>query len=110
VAIEDDLLAEIRANIGPGISVGATNAAAAWDVFEVYVLTLVLRAAEIEGATVSFEDVYGSSPTNLVFRTSPGANLVYPKCVHACSPSVSRKGNARGAHWYSSRREIACAP
>ncbi|HEX7422505.1 MAG TPA: hypothetical protein VF311_01270 [Terriglobales bacterium] len=72
MAIEDDLLAEIQSNIGGAIPVGSTTATAAWDLFEVYILTLVVRAAEIDGAAVSFQNVNGSTATSLVFRTSPG--------------------------------------
>lgn len=72
MALEDDLLAEIQNNLGAAIPVAGGTATAAWDLFEVYLLALVVRAAEVEGATVSFENVDGSTPTTLVFRTSPG--------------------------------------
>ena len=43
------------------------------DAFEVYVLSLVLRAAKEEGADVEFESVSGvKAPNPLTFRTSPG--------------------------------------
>lgn len=43
------------------------------DAFEIYVLALVLRAAQQQGATISFESSTGaSSPSPLRFRTSPG--------------------------------------
>jgi hypothetical protein len=43
------------------------------DAFEVYALSLVLKAAQQEGANISFQTVNGTtSPTNLIFRSSPG--------------------------------------
>lgn len=43
------------------------------DAFEVYVLSLILRAAREEGAEIRFEGNSGSiNPSSLVFRTSPG--------------------------------------
>ncbi|RLJ62728.1 hypothetical protein [Sulfurisoma sediminicola] len=43
------------------------------DAFEVYVMTLALRAAREEGASVSFESASGThNPSPLRFRTAPG--------------------------------------
>ena len=43
------------------------------DAFEIYALSLVLTAAQQEGATISFETVNRTiSPTKLIFRSSPG--------------------------------------
>jgi hypothetical protein len=43
------------------------------DAFEVYVLTLVLRAGQEEGATVQFQSASGvANPNPLRFRTAPG--------------------------------------
>jgi hypothetical protein len=50
-----------------------TSAVQANDAFEVYTLALVLRAANEEGAVISFESSRGIvNPSPLRFRTSPG--------------------------------------
>jgi len=52
----------------PVVSAGQAN-----DAFEIYVLTLVLRAAEEEGAMISFRSAMGiTNPSPLRFRTAPG--------------------------------------
>jgi len=52
----------------PVISSGQAN-----DAFEIYALSLVLKAARHEGAMISFETVNGkTNPSSLVFRSSPG--------------------------------------
>ena len=67
-----DLLTQIEAVLGPAISPSLSAASAASDVFEAYVLTIILQAAEIEDAIVQFQNVDGSTPTIYTFRTSPG--------------------------------------
>ncbi|MGO8675969.1 MAG: hypothetical protein ACLQVX_08865 [Limisphaerales bacterium] len=42
------------------------------DLYELYVFSLVVDAAQEEGAQVYFRDVHGNSPSGLVFRTGPG--------------------------------------
>lgn len=55
-------------NTVPVISSGQAN-----DAFEVYALSLVLKAAQQEGAIISFETAKGTAnPSRLVFRSSPG--------------------------------------
>jgi hypothetical protein len=73
MAVEDDLLAEIQSVLGYSTPISSvTSASAASDLFEVYVLSIVLEAAISEGATVSYETVAGNSPANFIFRKSPG--------------------------------------
>lgn len=103
----------------PVISSGAAN-----DAFEIYTLTLVLRAAKEEGATISFSTRNElSKPSRLIFRTSPGNiysstkdyahaiitfpnDLVYEahigvyveglaKVLHECDVSVIKSSEAR---------------
>lgn len=66
------LLNQIRTTLGSAISPSLTAASAANDVFEAYVLSLVLEAARTETASVSFENVNGRVPPVFTFRTSPG--------------------------------------
>jgi hypothetical protein len=50
-----------------------TSSGQANDAFEVYTLSLILRAAKEEGATIRFESSFGvANPSPLLFRTSPG--------------------------------------
>ncbi len=49
-----------------------SSASAASDLFETYVFTLVVRAAQAEGANVAYLDVNGAPVRAFVFRTSPG--------------------------------------
>ncbi len=58
----------LLANHAPVASSGQAN-----DAFELYTLTLVLRAAKQEGASIAFDSSLGvSNPSPLRFRTSPG--------------------------------------
>jgi hypothetical protein len=65
------LLSEIQAAIGT-IPPSLTAASAGSDIFEAYTLSIVLDAAESEGATIDFRNVDGSVPAIFTFRTSPG--------------------------------------
>jgi hypothetical protein len=68
-----NLLNEIQRIIGGTTLSNLTSATAACDLFEVYVFTLILEAAQREGATLLFEDVHGRiPPAAYIFRTSPG--------------------------------------
>jgi len=73
VASNVDLLDEIRLQLTHAITPSLTLASSTSDLFEAYLLCLVLRAAEREGASIEYEDVHGNSfPSTFVFRTSPG--------------------------------------
>jgi len=65
------LLADITSALRPP-PLSLTNASHGSDVFEAYVFTLIIAAARSEGATITYENVSGSSPSQLYFRTSPG--------------------------------------
>jgi hypothetical protein len=59
---------KLLASHAPVASVGQAN-----DAFEVYTLSLVLRAAAEEGAAIEFESAAGSThPSPLRFRSAPG--------------------------------------
>jgi hypothetical protein len=72
MTIPDDLLNEIANTFGSAISSSLTTASDTSDIFEAYVLSLVLEAAQTEGATITYRDVIGNAPTEFIFRTSPG--------------------------------------
>jgi len=66
------LLAQIQAAIGASMTPSLTTASAGSDIFEAYILSIIIEAAEAEGAVVTFRNVDGSVPTLFTFRTSPG--------------------------------------
>jgi hypothetical protein len=65
------LLTQIQAALA-GIAPNLTAASAGSDIFEAYVFSIVLDAAETEGATITFQNIDGSLPSVFTFRTSPG--------------------------------------
>lgn len=75
MTIKTDLLTEIRTTLGTSITPSLSSASAVSDIFEAYVLSLVIQAAEAEDAIISYQDVFGNVPTNFVFRTSPQLGL-----------------------------------
>jgi hypothetical protein len=66
------LLAQIQAAIGASMTPTLTNASSGSDIFEAYVPSIVIEAAQAEGGAVTFRNVDGSVPTTFTFRTSPG--------------------------------------
>jgi len=81
-----DLQAAYNANLAghaPVASAGAAN-----DAFEVYVLTLALRAGREEGGAVTFESATSvASPSPLRFRTAPGS--IYSTSMNYTHAAVS---------------------
>lgn len=67
----DDLIAELTTAVGDR-AVSYNSASAAWDIYEGYAFGLVIRAAVAAGGRIGYEDRFGNSANNLVFRTSPG--------------------------------------
>lgn len=67
-----DLLREIEAHLNPNAVPSLTSGSDACDLFEAYVLCILLEAARIEGATIRYEDVTGGFSGTYTFRTSPG--------------------------------------
>jgi hypothetical protein len=70
----DQLLTEIRSQLGQATSLNLTRRSSACDIFEAYVFAIVLDAAMREGATlpVALEDTTERPSNTAVFRTSPG--------------------------------------
>ena len=65
------LLAAIRSALMP-LPPSLTNSSRGADLFEAYILTLIVEAARLEGGSVTYETVSGTTPTQFYFRTSPG--------------------------------------
>ncbi len=70
--IDPVFLNEIQTALGNAITPSLTSADDASDGFEAYIFGLVIRAAQNEGAVLSFRDVIYNTPSTFVFRTSPG--------------------------------------
>ena len=66
------LLTEIRGALGSSITPSLHAGSAGSDLFEAYIWALLIRAARLEGATVTYETVYNEQPVEFFFRTSPG--------------------------------------
>jgi hypothetical protein len=66
------MLNDITSVLGSAISSAPVATSPLSDIFEAYVLTLLIRAARDEGAKVSFMDTSGNVATSLILRTSPG--------------------------------------
>jgi hypothetical protein len=72
-----NLLAEIRQALGQAVSPSLTTQSDVSDIYEGYIFGILLNAARIEGAQVSLSSIQEATPTQFVFRTSPGyLNLV----------------------------------
>jgi hypothetical protein len=71
MSVDAELLNEIKRMLAT-IQLGTTfSSKSTSDIFEAYVLCLLLKAAQREGATIAYEDVKGKTPSSLIFRTSP---------------------------------------
>src|SRR5256885_6495240 len=66
------MLAAITAVLGPAIAAAPVAGTSLPDVFEAYVLTLIIRAARTEGGAISYLSRDGTPATSLLLRTSPG--------------------------------------
>jgi hypothetical protein len=69
------MLAAIQTVLGPAIAATPVAASALPDIFEAYILALVIRAAKTEGAAVTYVSRDGKPAALLLLRTSPG--LIY---------------------------------
>ena len=72
MSIRPTLLAEIRTALGDAISPSLTTHSNVSDVYEGYILSVLLRAARAEEANVVLSSIRGDTPERFVFRTSPG--------------------------------------
>ena len=72
MAINDDLLNEVSTTLTGAITPSLTTVSATSDLFEAYTLSILLRAAQQENATIAYRDPTDSPTTDFVFRTSPG--------------------------------------
>jgi len=67
-----DLAAAVASHLSPALTPSLTSASHAFDLYEAYVFTLVLRGAEREKFAVTYETVVPGLPNVFTFRTSPG--------------------------------------
>jgi hypothetical protein len=66
------LLSDIQSVLGAALPTTLTTAAAANDLYEAYLFSVVCQAAKGEGATVEFRSRGSANPSSFIFRTSPG--------------------------------------
>jgi hypothetical protein len=66
----DDLIAALTQVVGQR-PISYNSSSAAWDVYEGYAFALVIQAAVAAGGRIRYEDRFGNSVNDLVFRTSP---------------------------------------
>jgi hypothetical protein len=72
VTLDPKLVASIKNAIAGSISPHLKSPSHGADLYELYILSLIVEAARHEGAKVEFRDVHGALVTkNFVFRTSP---------------------------------------
>ncbi len=84
MTISRELLQQIGATLGSAISPSLSSSSDTSDIFEAYVFSCILQAAQVEGASITFSDVHGNlNPSVFVFRTSPGY-IFNNSTVHAC--------------------------
>jgi hypothetical protein len=69
--VNDTLVDAIQSALGDTVVPSLTTSSAASDLFEAYILTIVLDAARDLGAQVEYRNLSGVT-TQFVFRTSPG--------------------------------------
>src|SRR5262245_57594940 len=94
VPIRDGLLAEIMNALDAAIVPNLTSSSQGADLYEAYIWSLVVQAAQSEWGTVSYLNVSGRPVTSdFVFRTSPRniysdsqpyshARISFPNCPH----------------------------
>lgn len=66
------LLTDVEAALGLALDLGYASKAKAHDLYEAYVLTLLLVAADAAGWTLDLHDGWGHAVTAPVFRLGPG--------------------------------------
>lgn len=67
-----NLLTDVEAALGTAVTLDYANKAKQHDLYEAYVLTLLLQAANDEGWTLQLRDGWGHPVTSAVFRLGPG--------------------------------------
>lgn len=72
MAINDDLLNAFQMALGQLVTPTLTSASATSDLFEGYILGMVIDAAVAEGAHIEYRTVNGLTTTDFTFRSSPG--------------------------------------
>lgn len=83
-----DLVAAVSSALGNALSPNLTSADKAYDLYEAYVFTLVLRAARKENFSLSYESITPGPAATFTFRTSPGHiyTATQPYCYAVLTP------------------------
>lgn len=77
MSIRKDLLNDINAALVSSTGGGYKTRAKGSDIYEVYILSLVIKAARAEGAIISYRDANDNAASKFVFRTGPG--FIFPR-------------------------------
>ncbi|BAY22636.1 hypothetical protein NIES2100_23990 [Calothrix sp. NIES-2100] len=72
MSINSSLIQGIRNRLGSAVNIGVTTSNATSDLFEFYIFSIIIKAAENEGANVYYEDIFERNTNHLIFRQSPG--------------------------------------
>jgi hypothetical protein len=93
MALSNELVDEIENIIG-AIPSNVTSNSSVDDIYEVYLFTLVLLAAQREGAVIRLRNLDNTNPSKLHFRTSPGyiasqrRSYTYAEILFGSKPSL----------------------
>ncbi|GAA3458720.1 hypothetical protein ACFFSW_07680 [Saccharothrix longispora] len=83
----DDLLSRLRDELPRALPTAFTTSgpspSAGDDVYEAFLFALVLKAARVEGYTVTFDDGFGRAPAVFRLRRSPGRLTTTDTFTHA---------------------------
>lgn len=77
MTIRKDLLNDINAALVGAAGGGYKTRAKVPDIYEVYILTVVIKAARVEGAVISYRDANDNPTSKFAFRTGPG--FIFPR-------------------------------
>lgn len=58
MTINNFLIQGIRNRLGSAVQLGGITSTATSDLFEIYIFSLIIKAAQNEGANVYYEDIY----------------------------------------------------
>jgi len=84
--LKNEIIKEIEKNLENALISSYKERSNASDVFEAFVLSIIIQAAIKEGAKcpIQWENINGAKTTNILFRRSPGyINSASPQYTHA---------------------------
>lgn len=84
-----ELLSSIIQILGSTVNLGLPTEIKADLLFQIYIFSLIIQAARDANGSISYEDVFGNTNSNFIFRSKPGyiysnkhaythANIIFP--------------------------------